>query len=69
MLAKKAVDAAGMLGRMLRAVAHAYKAFKSINTFTATLAKMVSSFALNTTTQGTRSRDESATDEVRHVFG
>ncbi|GES32275.1 WXG100 family type VII secretion target [Streptomyces angustmyceticus] len=50
MLAKKAVDAAGMLGRMLRAVANAYKAFKSINTFTATVAKMVSSFALNTTT-------------------
>ncbi|MEU3986788.1 WXG100 family type VII secretion target [Streptomyces platensis] len=50
MLAKKALDAAGMLGRMLRAVANAYKAFKGINKYTEAAAKLLSSFALNSTT-------------------
>ncbi|MER5947723.1 WXG100 family type VII secretion target [Streptomyces sp. NPDC001904] len=50
MLAERALNAASMLGRMLRAIAHAYKAFKNTSKFTEVVANLLSSFALNATT-------------------
>ncbi|MFF8312615.1 WXG100 family type VII secretion target [Streptomyces lydicus] len=50
MLVEKALDAAGKLGRMLRAIANAYRAFKSINTVTKVVAETLSAFAVNTAT-------------------
>ncbi|WP_353945086.1 WXG100 family type VII secretion target [Streptomyces sp. HUAS MG91] len=41
MLAEKALNAASTLGRMLRAIAHAYKSFKGINKYTEALSVFV----------------------------
>ncbi|MFZ3567763.1 WXG100 family type VII secretion target [Streptomyces sp. BH097] len=50
MLAEKALSAANMLGRILRTIANAYKAFRDFSRVTAVMAKLMSSFALNATT-------------------
>ncbi|MGP3981239.1 WXG100 family type VII secretion target [Streptomyces sp. KR80] len=50
MLVERALDAAGKLGRMLRAIANAYRAFKGIHTATKVIAETMSAFAVNVTT-------------------
>ncbi|MCL6297113.1 WXG100 family type VII secretion target [Streptomyces kronopolitis] len=50
MLVERALDAAGKLGRMLRAVANAYRAFKDYHVATKLFAETVSGFAVNTAT-------------------